>query len=164
MTGALRLAAAACCAAALSQFPAFSDQYLQRLGGQIDALSAVADRFDASAAAAGMTREAALADLQGSAFRAAHQADMRLAFRRLERLRADHQMLRIATPMERILLPHRLRDPQTLAATWGDFAPALPVSVAGVVAALIGAVAGWLIAGVVLLPFRTRRRDRLGWR
>ena len=44
MTGFLRLAAAVCLAAALSQFPAFSDQYVQRLGGQVDALSRVAGR------------------------------------------------------------------------------------------------------------------------
>ena len=63
MIGLLRLAVAVCLAIALSQFPAFSDQYVQRLGGQVDALSRVAAQFDASARAAGLTRDQALAML-----------------------------------------------------------------------------------------------------
>ena len=56
---------------------------------------------------------------------------MRAVFARLDRARADLQMLRLAGPLERMLLPHRLRDPETLAATWGDFRPAVPVTAAG---------------------------------
>ncbi|MFC3631728.1 DUF2937 family protein [Paracoccus angustae] len=163
MTGFLRLAAAVCLAAALSQFPAFSDQYVQRLGGQVDALSRVAAEFDASARAAGLTRNEALADLSGSAFRDTHQANMRAVFARLDRARADLQMLRLAGPLERMLLPHRLRDPETLAATWGDFRPAVPVTAAGLGAAGIGLALGWCLAALPGLIFR-RRQDRPGWR
>lgn len=163
MTGFLRLAAAVLCAAALSQFPAFSDQYVQRLGGQVDALSRVAAEFDASARTAGLSRDQALADLSGSAFRDAHQSNMREVFARLDRARADLQMLRIAGPLERMLLPHRLRDAETLTATWGDFRPAVPVTVAGFWAAGIGLVLGWLLAALPGLAFR-RRQDRPAWR
>lgn len=163
MIGFLRLAVAVCLAAALSQFPAFSDQYVQRLGGQVDALARVAADFDASAGAAGLTRDQALADLSGSAFRDAHQSTMREVFIRLDRARADLQMLRLAGPLERMLLPHRLRDPETLAATWGDFRPAVPVTAAGLWAAGIGLVLGWLLTGLPGL-FLRRRQDRLGWR
>lgn len=163
MIGLLRLAVAVFCAVALSQFPAFSDQYVQRLGGQVDALSRVAADFDASAEGAGVTRDQALADLSGTAFRDAHQADMRDVFARLDRARADLQMLRIAGPLERMLLPHRLRDAETLAATWGDFRPAVPVTAAGLWAAGIGLVLGWLLTALPGLVFR-RRQDRLGWR
>ncbi|MTD99181.1 DUF2937 family protein [Paracoccus sp. YIM 132242] len=163
MTGLLRLAVAVLCAIVLSQFPAFSDQYVQRLGGQVDALSRVAAEFDASARAAGLTRDQALADLSGSAFRDAHQSNMRAVFARLDRARADLQMLRLAGPLERMLLPHRLRDTETLAATWGDFRPAVPVTVAGFWAAGIGLALGWWLGALPGLPFR-RRQDRLGWR
>lgn len=163
MIGLLRLAVAVCLAIALSQFPAFSDQYVQRLGGQVDALSRVAAQFDASARAAGLTRDQALADLSGSAFRDAHQSNMREVFVRLDRARADLQMLRIAGPLERMLLPHRLRDAETLAATWGDFRPTIPVTVAGLWAAGIGLVLGWLLTALPGLLFR-RPQDRLGWR
>lgn len=159
----LRLSAALASAALLSQFPAFSDQYLQRLGGQVDALSRVAEDFDDSAREVGLTREQALADLSGSGFREAHRADMQQVFVRLERARADLQMLRLADPLERLLLPHRLRDPETLAATWGDFRPALPVTGSGFIAAAIGLVLGWLISGLPGLFFH-RRREPLGWR
>lgn len=162
MIGLLRLLVAAILAAVLSQFPAFSDQYVQRLGGQVDALSRVAEEFDASATRAGLTRTEALADLSGSAFRDAHQQDMRHAFRRLDRARSDLQMLRLAGPLERMLLPHRLRDTETLRATWGDFSPALPLTRAGLIAAALGFLIGWL---VMTLGGRLMRRDeRLGWR
>ena len=163
MIGLLRLAVALCLAAALSQFPAFSDQYVQRLGGQVDALSRVAAEFDASAERAGLTRAEALADLSGSAFRDAHQSDMRRAFQRLDHARDDLQMLRLATPLERMALPHRLRDPETLLATWGDFSPAIPITAAGLIAAGVGFLLGWLLCGLPGLLFGGRR-DRLGWR
>ena len=158
----LRLLVALICAAGLSQFPAFSDQYVQRLGGQVDALTRVAAAFDASASRAGLTREAALADLGGSAFRDLHQGDMRRTFDRLEHASADLAMLRLAGPLERMALPHRLRDPETLAATWSDFSPAVPVTVAGLAAAGIGFLLGWLFFGILMMPFRSR--ERLGWR
>lgn len=163
MIGILRLAVAVLFAAALSQFPAFSDQYVQRLGGQVDALSRLAAEFDNSARRADLTRDEALADLSGSAFRDAHQSNMRALFARLDRARTDLQMLRIAGPLERMLLPHRLRDRETLAATWGDFRPAVPVTVAGLWAAGIGLVLGWLLTALPGLLFR-HRQDRPGWR
>ncbi|MBU3031810.1 DUF2937 family protein [Paracoccus marinaquae] len=163
MTGLLRMLVAIVFAAAFSQFPAFSDQYVQRLGGQLDALSLMAQEFDASAARAGLSRDAALADLTGSDFRAAHQADLRAQFARLDRARADYQTLRLAGPLERMLLPHRLRDAETLAATWGDFRPAIPVTVAGLVAAAFGFVLGWAVLMLLALPFR-QPREPLGWR
>ena len=88
---------------------------------------------------------------------------MRDVFARLDRARTDLQMLRIAGPLERMLLPHRLRDGETLAATWGDFRPAVPVTVAGLWAAGIGLVLGWLLTALPGLLFR-RRLDPLGWR
>lgn len=155
MTRALRSLAALVCAALLSQFPAFSDQYVQRLGGQVDALSEVAAEFDASAARAGLDRRQALVELSGSRFREAHRDDLRRTFRRLDRARADLAILRLADPLERMLLPHRLRDPRTLAATWGDFRPAIPVTPAGLSAAGFGFLLGWLLGG---LPGQLLRR------
>lgn len=160
--GLLRLAVSGLLAAALSQFPAFSDQYVQRLGGQVDALTRVVQDFDASATRAGLNRQEALAELSGTAFRDAHGQDMARAFTRLDRARADLQMLRLASPIERMALPHRLRDPETLAATWGDFSPAVPLTRAGLIAALIGFLLGWLLTALLGRAFR--RDERLGWR
>lgn len=161
--GVLRLIVALLLGAGLSQFPAFSDQYVQRLGGQVDALNAVARDFDASARNAGYSRDEALNDLSGTAFREAHAEDMRVTFARLDRLSADLTMLRTASPLERMLLPHRLRDTETLEATWGDFSPAVPVTSAGLAAGGIGFVLGWLLTALTGMVFR-RRHDRVGWR
>lgn len=160
MRGALALIAGLAGAGTLSQFPEFSQQYLQRLGGQAEALAAVVAEFDASAARAGLTRDGALAELDGSAFLAAHQGDMRALITRAERARADYALLRAATPLERMALPQRFRDAQTLQATWDDFRPAVPVTPTGLSAAGIGFGAGWLgfwgLSGLILRPFRRR--------
>lgn len=149
-------------AVALSQFPEFSQQYLQRLGGQADALAAMVAEFDASATRAGLTRDAALADLSSSAFQNLHQADMRAAIARAGRAQADLALLRAASPLERLALPHRFRDTETLRATWAEFRPAVPVSTDGFVSAGIGFAGGWgLVAlglGAVMAPFRRSLR------
>ena len=148
-------------AGALSQFPEFSQQYLQRLAGQVDALGAVVADFDASAAASGLDRAAALAELSGTGFLDRRQADMRRAIARYDRLSSDLALLRAASPLERLTLPHRFRDAETLEATWADFRPAVPATADGAISAGIGYVAGWgLLAGLAALlsrPFRRRR-------
>jgi hypothetical protein len=146
--------------ATTSQFPEFSQHYLQRLAGQYDALQQVTQEFDASAVASGLTREGALQELSGSEFREAHRTDMETAFARLSRIESDLTLLRAAGPLERIVLPHRFRDAKTLQATWDDFAPAIPLTLAGLYAGGIGFLASWVLLSVVmgafLRPFRRR--------
>ena len=148
-------------AAGLSQFPEFSQQYLQRLAGKVDALTAVAADFDASASRNGLSREAALGQLTGTAFLADQQADMRRTFADRDRLADDLARLRQATPLERLTMPQRLGDGETLAAAWADFRPAIPATLDGAVSAGIGYMAGWgLLAGlwsVLAWPFRRRK-------
>jgi hypothetical protein len=161
---ALTLAGGLAGAAACSQYPEFSQQYIQRLGGQVDALTAIVADFDNSATANGLTRDAALDQLQGTAFLASRKADMQKAIARFDRLSNDLAFLRLASPIERIAMPHRLADPDTFAATWADFRPAVPLTVAGAVAAGVGFLGGWgVIAGtmsLLLWPFRRRSVPR----
>jgi hypothetical protein len=156
----LALVAGLAGAVALSQFPEFSQQYLQRLGGQADALTAVATAFDASAIAAGLTREAALNNLSAGTFQVAHQADMRETLARADRVGSDLALLRAASPLERLALPQRFRDVETLQATWADFRPAVPVTADGMISAGIGFLLGYgLMVGLIALilaPFRRR--------
>ena len=144
----------------LSQFPEFSQQYLQRLGGQRDALNAVVADFDASASGAGLTRDDALAELAGTQFLDARQQDIRSVIARAARVDADYALLKAAGPLERMALPHRFRDAETLNATWADFKPAVPVTMSGLIAAGVGFFLGWaalsLLFGLVLRPFRRR--------
>lgn len=147
-------------AAGMSQFPEFSQQYLQRLAGKVDALSAVVADFDASAVRNDLTRDAALAELNGTPFLDDRQADMRRNFLEHQRLVADLDRLRAATPLERLTMPQRMGDAETLAATWADYRPAIPATLDGAVTAGVGYVAGWsLLAGLWALlrwPFRRR--------
>ncbi|MFQ1702144.1 DUF2937 family protein [Loktanella agnita] len=158
----LSLAGAVVGAVSLSQFPEFSQQYQQRLGGQVDALTVEVKAFDASALAAGLGREEALEQIEGTPFLDSHHADERAMFARHARL-SDHLMaLRAAGPLERLMMPQRFADPDTLRATWAEFAPAVPVSVAGAASAGAGFIGGWLVMagllGLIFAPFRRMRR------
>ncbi len=148
-------------AVALSQFPEFSQQYLQRLAGKVDALTAVATEFDASAAKSGLTREAALTQLTGTAFSEDHQKDLRSTFAEVDVLRANLDTLRAASPLTRLTMPQRLADPETLQATWSDFQPAIPATTDGALTAGLGYVSGWsltaLLWRLLAWPFRRRR-------
>lgn len=155
----IRVLAVVAGATALSQFPEFSQQYLQRLAGQVDALRLVVVGFDATAAANGLTRDAALAQITGTPFLDDQRADMGETFARYDQLSGNLAALRAANPMQRLTMPQRLADPQTLAATWDDFRPAMPVTLDGGLCAVIGYLAGWLgTAGVLGLLFRPFRR------
>ena len=76
-------------AAVVSQFPEFTQQYTQRLGGQVEALETVLADFDASAQKAEMTREEALASMGGSVFLENRRRDMRDTIERHARLSDD---------------------------------------------------------------------------
>lgn len=157
----LALAGGVAGAASLSQFPEFSQQYLQRLAGQVDALTLVVAEFDATAAANGLTRDAALQEVKGSAFLDDRRDDLTRAFARQSRLADNLTALRAATPLQRLTMPQRLAGPETLQATWADFRPAVPVTLDGGICALAGYLGGWLTtAGLLALlaaPFRRRR-------
>ena len=161
MRRALALVGGLAGAAVLSQYPAFNQQYLQRLAGQVDALTVVVTDFDSSALASGLGRHEALTQMTGTAFLDARASDMRATFLRHAQLSDHLAVLRDATPLQRIAMPHRMADPTTLTAAWSDFEPALPLSAPGAVTAGAGFVTGW--AGVAALlalitaPFRRKR-------
>ncbi|MFZ3581008.1 DUF2937 family protein [Loktanella sp. DJP18] len=148
-------------AAGLSQYPEFSQQYLQRLAGQVDALDIVVADFEGSAMRAGLTRSEALAELTGTPFLTDRQADMRRTFRRHAVLTDNLATLREASPLERIIMPQRMVDPATFTATWGDYRPAMPLTVAGIVSGLIGFTLAWLMSraflALMLAPLRKRQ-------
>ena len=147
-------------AVALSQFPEFSQQYLQRLAGKVDALSQIAVDFDATAARNGLTREAALTQMTGTPLLNDQQADQRVVFARGTRLAENLAILRNASPLERLTMPQRFGDTETLQATYADFRPAIPATADGAITAGIGYVGGWAVIAVlwrvISFPFRRR--------
>lgn len=148
--------------AALSQFPEFSQQYLQRLAGAVDELDRVVEDFDASAAGVGMSRDQALAALSDGEFQKARQTDMIRTIGRAERLGADLAALRDASPVERALQPWRFTDGEIARAAWDDFRPAVPVTPTGAGFAGTGFIGGMAVTGPILwgLAWLLRRRRR----
>jgi hypothetical protein len=136
-------------AAGLSQYPEFSQQYTQRLGGQVDALSLVVADFEASALRSGLTRTQAFDQMTGTQFLNDRQSDMRRTFTRHAVLSDNLAILRSASALGRLGMPHRLTDGDTLAQTWSDYRPAVPLNVPGVVAAGTGFIGGWAAFGLL---------------
>ena len=146
----LALAGGIAGAVALSQFPEFSQQYVQRLSGAVDELRAVTFAFDTAAKVGGLSREEALTELQGTGFGDRFSGDMRDRIARFERLDADYDALAQAEPLQRLARFWHIRDPELVSRTWDDFQPAVPVSTEGAVFAGLGYGAGWLVVTLVL--------------
>jgi len=144
----------------LSQFPEFSQQYLQRLAGRVEGLSQVVADFDASAAAADKTRAEALAELSGSTFLDRRQGDMARTFADYERLGADLAALRSAAAFGQMAEFWRFHDGQTLRGAWADFRPAVPVTAEGLAAGGAGAAGGAALVLGLLGLLRLRRTRR----
>jgi len=147
--------------ASASQFPEFAQQYTQRLGGAVDALGEVVADFDASAAGAGLTRDAALAQLQGTDFLEARRRDMTRTFVRYDRLRSDLAVLEQAGPFMRAYHAARMTDGDVARAALDTFEPAVPLGMAGMTFAGVGFLTGlaavWAVLRAMWWPFRHRR-------
>jgi hypothetical protein len=149
-------------AAATSQFPEFSQQYLQRLGGAVDALEEVVADFDRSATTVGLDRAAALDQMRGTPFLDRRRADMAATFARYERLREDLTLLEGKGPFMRAYYLPRLSDPQIARAAMEVYQPAMPLNFAGVTFGVVGFLLGSLLLGLFLRllawPFRRSSR------
>ena len=89
-------------AASFSQFPEFSQQYIQRMGGAVDELTRFVAEFDADAAELGLSREAALVDLAaGGDMGRARAETVAGTITRHARLEADLRALEGAGPFTR---------------------------------------------------------------
>ncbi len=145
-------------AASLSQLPEFSQQYIQRLGGQVDELTRLAKDFDDTALADGLGREEMLQAMAAAPLVENQEVMWRRTFARHARLSENLMILRDATPMARLMLPHRMADAATLNAVWNDFTPAVPLSGAGAASAGTGFLGGWAslaaMFALISLPFR----------
>lgn len=160
----LTLAGGLAGAAGLSQFPEYSQQYTQRLGGAVDELSRVVADFDASAAALGLNREAALDQMTGTEFVERRRADMTRTLARYERLTADLSALQSAGPFTRAYRIAHFDDTEIARRAAQSFKPAVPLTFEGLSFAAIGLVLGSLaigllrdLLGLITAPFRRRR-------
>ena len=124
-----------------SQAPELGQQYTQRVGGAVDELEAVVQRFDADAAQGGLDRNQALDEYNtGSNFVQGQGGRMRETVARYEYLRNLYAELRNAGPFERTWIIMRHPDREILGRTVEDYKPAVPTTTDG--AAHAGAGAG----------------------
>jgi hypothetical protein len=150
-------------AAGFSQFPEFSQQYVQRLGGAVDELHRVEAGFDADAAALNLTRAQALDDLaQGGAMGARRADTMQGVFARHARLAADLAALESAGPFTRVYYAAHLSDAEIAARAWAAYKPAVPVTFEGAVFGGVGFLGGALLLGGLIGAVRRvgRRKGR----
>lgn len=148
-------------AAGFSQFPEYSQQYVQRLGGAVDALHEVVADFDASAQSSGLTRNEALAQMTGTEFIEKRRADMTRTIARSEKLTKDLELLETAGPFTRAYYAARLTDTDMAKAALEAYKPALPITFEGIAFAIAGFLAGsTLLGGFVALLRRPFRRSK----
>ncbi|MES0881436.1 DUF2937 family protein [Roseibium sp. SCP14] len=145
---------------ATSQLPEFSQQYRQRLGGAIDALEEVLADFKRDAAQFGLSFREAIERQRasGDPFIKARGHSMAIADVRLTRLKRQQQELSGAGSIERLIIFARGFDPRLAQATARDYQPAVPVTVAGLLSAAIGALGGYLLIRLLIGLARIGRR------
>ncbi len=158
MAGLVKWAGGLLFGAALSQFPEYSQQYVQRMGGALDELKTVVADFDTSAKTAGYSRDTALAAMTGTDFLSARQADMTRTFARFDTLQADYLRLKDANAFQRLAYVARMRDTQIMRGTAKDFKPAVPLTTEGAGVAGIGFLFGY--GGLAGLGRKRRRRQK----
>jgi hypothetical protein len=154
-------------AAALSQFPEFFQQYLQRLGGRLDQAIVQRDRIVAAANQHSLAIQEYLRRLVDNpdAVVRSEGANAAAALADAARLTAAHDALVAAGPWERPLAFARGFDPDLARATWERFIPAVPLSPESLLYAGMGLVLGLMLLALgerlVRAPFRRRRLGRL---
>lgn len=145
-----------------SQFPEFSAQYRQRLGGAMEELRAIVSEFDSSAARNGLSRDDALAryDKAGEPFLRDQGASATTTLRRFEHLASQRERLETTAPVMRPIVVLSGPDKRVIEGAWQDFEPAVPVTSAGFVWAALGFfIAGGLVS-LVRQVFGAARKNR----
>jgi len=153
---------------AASQFPEYAQQYTQRLGGAVDELRAITTGFDSAAAAAGLTRQQAIAHYNASpdSFLKGQGGSMAATFARYDQLSAMLAEVKGDGPIDRLRHVDDYFDTDIARRTIDNFKPALPVTEEGLLYALAGLIVGYILTSalysLLMLPFRLLF-GRLGW-
>lgn len=150
-------------AAGLTQFPAFYQQYLQRLGGRLDQIRLDRERLLADAQAAGQTLQQHLEALAATGAGEAQQAAARELTRLDEgdRLQSAYDALTSAPALERPTTFAQTFDPVLAQDTLGAFVPAVPATSEALAYGGVGMVLALvLLSGTQALGRGVARRVR----
>lgn len=149
-------------AVALSQFPEYAQQYTQRLGGAVDELRIVTEKFDRDAQTAGLDRQQALTRFESSSdtFLAGRGTSEAANFARYEQLSATLARIQNANAVQRFQMLPAYFDTDIGSRTLENYQPAVPVTVEGILYAGGGLLVGYLfMSGLwrfLAMPFRRR--------
>ncbi len=158
----LALAIGLLCGLIGAQWPEFSQQYRQRLGGALDELGRIVAAFDAEAVSRSLTRAEGIARLKGNADPLARERGAAIESdvarqARLERLLAA---LRDAGPLRRLIVMAGDFDPAIASRTLQDFEPAVPVTSESLIVGALALVCGWGATHLCAWSIRRRRARR----
>lgn len=132
-------------AVGLSQFPEFSQQYMQRLGGAADEMAAIVAQYEADAQATGLSLTDYIQALSEEGPLSQTQAgNMQAHVVRHQSLAEALEALRGAGPFMRAKLASHLGDREVAKQAFDAFQPAIPATFEGAVFAGSGFLAGWL--------------------
>lgn len=148
-------------AVALSQFPQFYGQYMQRLGGHLDEARRMLEQYINAAAALNLTLEEYIHEHleSGSSVFISSGEIMQSLVERYEALEKAYMALKDANIYSRWFVFLKEVDWSIAAGTWQNFVPGVPTTTEGLVYALTGLLLGWLIYSffkyIVSIPFRS---------
>jgi hypothetical protein len=146
----------------LSQFPEYAQQYTQRLGGAVDELRIVTERFDREAAEAGLTRQEALESFRTATdtFAAGQEGREAANFERYQELSATLARIENADPVQRFQQLPAYLDSDIGQRTLEAYRPAVPVTMEGILYAGGGFILGYLILSglwrFAAMPFKRK--------
>jgi hypothetical protein len=157
----LSLAIGLLCAIAAAQLPELAQQYRQRLGGAIDEVRVIVERFDTDAATNQLDREQALGRLAESSDDVVRRRgqDALLNIQRLGTLQ-EQQMIVNANSATPTLYLLTNADDDLLYATLADFQPAVPTTTEGLLYGGLGFLVGWSLIQLLSWPYRRWREHK----
>ncbi len=138
-------------AVALSQFPQFFGQYMQRLGGHLAEARLALAQYEAAAKALGLTLEDYIQEHLDSAspvFVSSGEV-IRALLERVQHLELSYQALQDATIYNRWFVFLREVDWSIASGTWENFMPGVPTTFEGLTYALAGLLLGWGIYALI---------------
>ena len=146
-----------------SQAPEFTQQYKQRLGGGIEELQTVINKFDKDAADSGLDRAGALEQMGQSEDELVvrRASSMQEAMIRYDRLVGQRQSMANSSVYIQPLQIMRSPDVPMLQNTLNDYQPAVPLTPAGALYGGIGAFLLGLLSRIPMLLFRRREQPQI---
>ncbi len=158
----LALAIGLLCGLIGTQWPEFSQQYRQRLGGALDELRRIVDAFDAEAASHSLTPAEGIARLKDNADPLARErgADIEGDIAREARLERQLAELKDAGPLDRLIVMAGDFDSAIAGETLSSFEPAVPVTSESGIVGVLAMVFGWGSTHLCAWPIRQGREAR----